>query len=328
MYAILTLHNVIYLLNEELDIVRGYKPANYYYYDTFSIDSSIYHSQILSPAPNKLIICKKYRGIKFFDVSKASIISKSSSTCKIGIIFSICLLSHNRLAAAGYNQIIYVLDENGNLLHILEPLGGCILCLLYIEETDALWASDREGNIYIIDDYMQTQSDIHKIQQILHKRGDFVYALENRGINRTIFSAGSRGRVGGWGYEGELLFSLHLGDNTTICSSCIYEENKLVIGDESGYIKVWIATVHDQAQISQFRPFTARVKGRSIQQVGDSQLFLVASSRHETLKLIDPIRGKIIKESILSYNIPAGGEEEDYDSQVGYTIGMTKIIVN
>ena len=63
---------------------------------------------------------------------------------------------------------------------------------------------------------MERKGNIRKIQQILHKRGDLLYALEDRGINRTIFSAGSRGRVGAWGYEGQLLFSLHLGDVTQL----------------------------------------------------------------------------------------------------------------
>ena len=180
------------------------------------------------------------------------------------------------------------------------------VCAIYRGDRCSMGIRQRRKYIY----YMETQSDIQKMQQILHKRGDFVYALENRETNRTIFSAGSRGRAGGWGYQRELLFSLHLRDNTTIYSLCIYEENKMVIGDDqSGYIKVSIATLHHQAQISQFRPFTAPVKGRSIQQVANSQLFLVASSRHETLKLVDPVRGKIIEESILSYNIRKGGEK-------------------
>ena len=71
------------------------------------------------------------------------------------------------------------------------------------------------------------------------------------------------------------------------------------------------------------------IKGRSIQQFGDSELFFVTSIGEE-LKLVDPVRKKIIKERIRPIR-GLYGEYSNYREvrdRVGYTKGMTKIIVN
>ena len=281
----------ILLLNKELEVLNSIKSLN---------AGKFFHSPpLILSNKNHLIDCGQ-NGIAILDISKIPVSPTIYQNQELGEIYTTCELPANLIAAGGSNKTIYILNSQAEIECSHKYPGGestrSILCLLWVEETDTIWAGDWDGHIYLITAY-NSLPQIHILPQDLHKNGDYVSVLEEKKATRMIFSAGKYGKLGAWGYDGHLLFVLPIVGKNPISSIYIYGDQNIILGDSKGYLQVWTATLHTQLQLARFAPHKAWIRGKSICPFGESE-FVVTASEDKSVKIMDPIKMEIIKEML------------------------------
>ena len=239
----------------------------------------------------KLVSCGD-EGIQIVDMSTSPHNIKSNDD--ILHINALCLLYDNRIAAGGKDLAIYILDENGELLHKYNTeMEVIISCLLYIEETGTIWIGDGSNQIFILE--LETD-EIHQLIQNVHDKEEYMRMNLVEGDKENIFSVGPDGKVGVWGYDETLLFSFNLGGE---ChgSSLLFAYDSLISGDQMGNVEMWKVTPTKQTQIVKFKPHERCMLGKSIHTIGEeSAKLLITTSYDKTIKILDPLHSQILKD--------------------------------
>ena len=211
--------------------------------------------------------------MEMLDISTTPI-TRISSNNSLGNIYSLCALPQTYVIAAGNNNgDIYILNMTVQIYTFCTG-GGGIVCLIYVESNNLLWAGDTDGNIYIVD---ITSKECNKLEQNIHPGCIFVLEEGKGGQNGYIFSAGKCGVVGVWGiHDQSLLFHFTLPGKRLITSlSFSTPHNYIILGDVKGYLQLWHLTKENQALIYAFRPHMRSIcHGGGIQNVWGTHLYV------------------------------------------------------
>ena len=156
----------------------------------------------------------------------------------------LCILPNSLFATYNRKQIQILDEEGGEVMKIDKNIAPDITCMIWIEEREEIWCSDKTGciNVYSTREHNELKESTEYTQSEEYNRfkvceGHRVQAMVmGEGLVYTI--AGMPAVLKGWAFDSSLLFEMDLGRHIFTHLS-YFDHNLLLLADREGNITLW-----------------------------------------------------------------------------------------